>query len=225
MLDPEREAVVRRHAGLVMNLARRFAGRAELADLFQAGCVGLLRALDGYDPSRGFAFSTYAVPSIVSEIRAYLRGKGPTHIPRPVRELGGKCLAAQDSLRAELMREPSVAEIAARVGVGAAEVALALESEAPAVSIYETVSSDSESPPILDLIPGPAAPDASVIDSVALRDALRSLPEVQRSVIAMRFFREMTQTEIAASLGMSQPQVHRIEKAALHALRRHMQCE
>lgn len=214
-----REAEVRRHAGLVMTVARKFAGKAEIADLYQAGCVGLLRAIDRFEPSRGTAFSTFAVPIILSEILAYLRGSGPLHVPRPVRELAQKCRYTQDSLRAQLSREPQVTEIAAHLGVDAADVVLAMESGASVSSLSDQVSSDHNSPELLDTLANDPAHEARVCESLTLSHALSALPEIQRRVIAMRFFEERTQAEVAKSLGISQPQVHRIEKAALVGLR------
>lgn len=214
-----REAEVRRHAGLVMSVAHKFAGRAEIADLYQAGCVGLLRAIDKYELSRGTAFSTFAVPIILAEILAYLRGSGPLHVPRPVRELAQKCRYAQDSLRAELSREPQATEIADHLGVDVADVVLAMESEAHVSSLFDHASSDHDSLQLLDIIPGDPAIDARVCESLTLSSALSALPEIQRRVITMRFFEEKTQAEVAVSLGISQPQVHRIEKAALVGLR------
>lgn len=220
-----REAEARRHAGLVMSLARRFAGRAEIADLYQAGCVGLLRAIDRYDQSRGTTFSTFAVPIILSEIVAYLRGSGPIHVPRPVRELAQKCRHAQDSFRAELSREPQATEIAARLGIDAADVVYAMESEAHVYSLFDQVSFDHESLELHEVLPGDLGVETSVCESIALSDALSALSEIERRVVAMRFFEERTQAETASLLGISQPQVHRIEKAALLALRRSMEGE
>lgn len=214
-----REAEVRRHAGLVMSVARRFAGRAEIADLYQAGCVGLLRAIDRYEPSRGTAFSTFAVPIILSEILGYVRGSGPLHVPRPVRELAQKCRYAQDSLRAELSREPKATEIAAHLGVDVADVVLAMESETHVSSLFDQISSDDDSLELQDTLPGDPAIDARVCESLTLSHALSALPEIQRTVIEMRFLEERTQADVARSLGISQPQVHRIEKAALVKLR------
>lgn len=213
---------VRRHAGLAMSIARRFAGRAELADLHQAACVGLVRAVRTYDPARQTAFTTYAVPLMISEIRAYLRGLGPLHIPRPVRELAQRCRAAHSALSAELCRDPNVSEIAARLSISPADVAFAMDSDAPIRSLHEPICSAPDARLLIDAIPGELAPDESVCNSVVLRTALSRLPPAARAVIVMRFFEERTQAQAATLLGISQPQVHRIEKAALAALRRSM---
>jgi RNA polymerase sporulation-specific sigma factor len=219
--DGPDDADIRRHAGLAMYIAKRFAGRAELADLYQVGCVGLVRAVRTYDPTRQTAFTTYAVPLIISEIRAYLRGSGPLHIPRTVREFGRKCREAHGALVAELGCDPLISQIAARLGVSPADVAFAMDSDAPIRSLDEpTCASDSLS--LLDAIPGESMPDEGVCDSLVLKDALSRLSADARAVIVMRFFEERTQAQVAKVLGISQPQAHRIEKAALRELRRSM---
>lgn len=220
--DGLNDADIRRHAGLAMCIAKRFAGRAELADLYQAGCVGLVRAVRTYDPARQTAFTTYAVPLIVSEIRAYLRGSGPLHIPRPVRELGQRCRAAQSALGAELGRDPNVSQIAARLGVSPADVAFAMESDAPIRSLHEPAYTASNALSLIDAIPGEPAPDEGVCNSLVLKSALSRLSPDARAVIVMRFFEERTQAQVAKALGISQPQAHRVEKAALRELRRSM---
>ncbi len=218
--DAPHDDEIRRHAGLAMSIARRFAGRAELADLYQAACIGLVRAVRAYDPARGTAFTTYAAALMISEIRMYLRGQGPLHIPRPVRELAHKCRAAHSALSAELGRDPSVTEIAARLSVSPADVAFAMDSDAPIRSLDEPVYNAPDARLLMDMIPGELAWDESTLSSVMLQTALSRLPKAMQAVIAMRFFEERTQAETAALLGVSQPQVHRIEKAALAALRR-----
>lgn len=220
--DGHSDADIRRHAGLAMYIAKRFSGRAELADLYQAGCVGLVRAMRTYDPTRQTAFTTYAVPLIISEILAYLRGSGPLHIPRPVRELGQKCREAHSALAAELGSDPNVSQIAARLGVSPADVAFAMDSDAPVRSLDEPAYAASDGLSLLDAIPGEPMPDDDVCDSLALKNALGHLSANARAVILMRFFEERTQAQVAKALGISQPQAHRIEKAALRELRRSM---
>lgn len=220
--DGRDDADIRRHARLAMYIAKRFAGRAELADLYQAGCVGLVRAVRTYDPARQTAFTTYAVPLIISEIRAYLRGSGPLHIPRPVRELGQKCRAAHGALVAELGCDPLVSQIAARLGVSPADVAFAMDSDAPIRSLDEPSGAASDGLSLLDAIPGEQMPDEDVCDSLVLKTALSRLSADARAVIIMRFFEERTQVQVAKALGISQPQAHRIEKAALRELKRSM---
>ncbi|HNY67387.1 MAG TPA: sigma-70 family RNA polymerase sigma factor [Bacillota bacterium] len=220
--DGHGDADIRRHAGLAMYIAKRFAGRAELADLYQAGCVGLVRAMRTYDPARQTAFTTYAVPLIISEIRAYLRGSGPLHIPRPVRELGQRCREAHNALAAQLGSDPDVSQIAARLGISPADVAFAMDWDAPVRSLDEPAHSSPDSMSLLDAIPGEPMPEESVCDSLVLRNALGRLNPDARAVIVMRFFEERTQAQVATALGISQPQAHRIEKAALRELRQSM---
>ena len=220
--DGRDEADIRRHARLAMYIAKRFAGRAELADLYQAACVGLVRAVRTYDPARQTAFTTYAVPLMISEIRAYLRGSGPLHIPRPVRELGHKCREARGALVAELGCDPLVSQIAARLGVSPADVAFAMDSAAPIRSLDEPACAASDSLSPLDALPGEQMHADGVCDSLVLKDALSRLSADARAVIVMRFFEERTQAQVAKVLGISQPQAHRIEKATLRELRRSM---
>ena len=212
---------IRRHAGLAMYIAKRFAGRAELADLYQAGCVGLVRAMRTYDPTRQTAFTTYAVPLIISEIRAYLRGSGPLHIPRPVRELGQRCRQAHGALVAELGCDPNVSQIAARLGVSPADVAFAMDSDAPIRSLDEPAYIASDGLSLLDAIPGEPMPDEGVCDSLVLKNALSRLGADAQAVIVMRFFEERTQAQVAKALGISQPQAHRIESCPPRAKAQH----
>jgi len=142
-----------------------------------------------------------------------------------VRELAQKCRHTQDSLRAELSREPQATEIAARLGIDAADVVYAMESEAHVYSLFDQVSFDHESLELHEVLPGDLGVETSVCESIALSDALSALSEIERTVVAMRFFEGRTQAETASLLGISQPQVHRIEKAALLALRRSMEGE
>ncbi|MEA4882183.1 MAG: sigma-70 family RNA polymerase sigma factor [Clostridia bacterium] len=222
---PDRGDLARRHAGLVMSLARRFAGRAELVDLYQAGCVGLLRAIDRFDPERGSAFSTYAAPLIVSEMISYLRGLGPVHLPRPVRELAIRCRRAQDALRSELLREPTISEISLMVGADPADVAWAMESGSSVASIDERVSGADNSLPLIDVIPGSQSHEQAIVESASLHSAISGLADIQQTVIRMRYFEQLTQVQVAHALGISQPKAHRLEKAALMALRRSIDAE
>ena len=144
------------------------------------------------------------------------------HIPRPLRELAQKCQGAQGALQAELGRAPTVPEIATKLGISPADVAFAMDSAMPVRSLYEPAYTTPDAPPLIDAIPGEPSPAEVVCDSVALKNALSQLSAPARSVIIMRFFEERTQVQVAKALGVSQPQAHRIEKAALVELRRNM---
>ncbi len=221
------EGLAQRHAGLVMSIARRFSGRAETADMYQAGCVGLLKALAAYDPERGVAFSTYAVPVITGEIISYLRGNGPVHVPRTIRESAGACVAAIDSLRAELGREPTASEVGARTGLSAPDVVFALESlERPRSLDAPASPQNPDSDTLAGLLPA-AGPDPgeTACTNVWLLSAIKLLPLSQRQVVGLRFFHGMTQAETAASLGYSQAHIHRLERAAFSSLRAELQRE
>ncbi|MGB4338853.1 MAG: sigma-70 family RNA polymerase sigma factor [Bacillota bacterium] len=214
-------SLARQHAPLVMKIAARFSGRAELADVYQAGCVGLLKAIAGFDPRRGAAFSTYAVPVIVGEIVAYLRGSGPLHVPRTVRQAARACSAAIEALRAELGREPTASEVGRRVGLSAADVVFALESLRPPTSLDAAAAlDDPASGALISCLPDAADdPAETACRNVSLRRAISMLPHTQRQVVVLRFFRDLTQAEVARLLGCSQAHVHRLERAALKLLR------
>ncbi|OPZ61964.1 MAG: RNA polymerase sigma-F factor [Firmicutes bacterium ADurb.Bin506] len=215
------DALARQHAPLVMGIALRFSGRAETADLYQAGCVGLLKALAAYDPKRGVAFSTYAVPVITGEIISYLRGNGPVHVPRTIRESASACVRAIECLRGEFGREPTASEVGARTGMSAPDVVFALESlERPRSLDAPASPHQLDSEPLSSLVPDPGQnPGDVACTNVWLRSALKQLPASQRQVIALRFFRGMTQAETAAVLGYSQAHIHRLERAAFTSLR------
>lgn len=218
--------MARRHAGLVVSIARRFSGRAELADLYQAGCVGLIKALRNYDPGMGTAFTTYAVPTITGEIIDYLRGNGPIHVPRTIRESAQTCMKVLDGLRAEFGREPTASEIGGRAGLTAPEVVFALESLERPLSLSAPASATEHDSPLLQFIAAKNEdPSEEACRNVWVRLALAKLPELQRRVVILRFFCNLSQTQAAATLGCSQAHVHRMEKAALRFLRTELACE
>lgn len=214
----ERNAVIEQNIGLVHACAGRFKGRGvEYEDLFQAGCVGLCKAADGFDESRGFAFSTYAVPTILGEIRRIFRDGGTVKVGRSLKEKARRVLQAQESLTAELGREPSITELAQRIGSDTAETAFLLGAALPAVSLtYESEEEQMQAD-----IPVPP-PDTQIEDTLSLYTVLDSLHETERRLIELRFFKGMTQTQTAEILHISQVQVSRKEKAILQKMRREM---
>ncbi len=219
----EKESAVRQYSKLVMSIAAKFSGRAEINDLYQAGCVGLLKALEKFDESKGYAFTTYAVPVIIGEIKMYLRSNGPSHIPRPVREMSTKCLKAQDELRNELLRDPTVSEIAKRLNTDPSDVAFAMEAYVPSISLCSppTTNNYDDLPDMSEAISDKKSEAAteSIVDSISLKQAMSELSELEKNVITMRFFEEMKQTAVAKKLSISQTQVHRLEKSALKKLK------
>jgi RNA polymerase sporulation-specific sigma factor len=192
------------HLGLVRHVARRFAAAGlDAEELFQVGCVGLVKAAARFDPSLGAAFSTYAVPVILGEIQRHLRDQGPLAMGREAKRLARRAMEEQAALRQRLGREPTVGEVAAAVGAEPQELAAALEGIRPPAPLDEAQ----------------AAPGADLWDRVELRLLLSRLPERQRRVIALRFFAGRTQAEVGRALGISQAQVSRLEGRALKALR------
>lgn len=193
-----------------LNLVRKLLGRFSVPgidqeDLFQIGCLGLIKAADRFDPSYGTAFSTYAVPLIIGEIRCFLREDGPVKLGRAAKTLAGRVREQVRELRAQLQREPSMAEIAASLGVDAAELAGVLE----ACEVPLSLQGD-----------GPVRERWE--DGAELRVTLERLPRRERAVLELRFFCDRTQAEIGRLLGISQVQVSRLEKRALAELRKHL---
>lgn len=214
-----REELVARNLPLVRHVARRFTGFGhDFDDLVQAGTVGLLQAIDGFDPARGYQFSTYAVPVILGEIRRFLRENDPVGMGRALRARVARVRHAAASLEQRLGRRATAAEVAAELGWDVAEVTFALESAQAPLSLDEPAGDDPDAAPRLDRVA--AEPGIDWHDVIAVRAALARLPERLRAIVALRFFQDRTQAEVAAAVGLSQPQVSRLERAALEKLRR-----
>ena len=216
MLD--RERFIADNLGLVHSCCHKFTGRGiEYDDLYQAGCVGLVKATDGFDESRGLCFSTYAVPVILGEIRRLFRDGGAVKVGRTLKELSLKCAREKERLSKSLGREPTVGELSEKLGVSPEETAEALCAGLPPVSLtYEDEDGSYE----FDL---PCEDTQSELcDHLALREVVEELPERDRELIRLRYFREKTQNQTAAQLGMTQVQVSRREKAILGEIRRRL---
>ena len=220
-----REKLVNCNLKLVFNLVRRFQNRGyELEDLFQIGCIGLMKAIDKFDLSYDVKFSTYAVPMIVGEIRRFLRDDNPVKVSRSVKEAAYRIHPARQQLAARLGREPTVGEVALEVGLSREEVVTALEAAQAPTSIYETLHQDEGDPIyLLDQLQSDEKGDLPWLDHIAVQEMLRGLPERERKIITWRFFEDQTQAEIARRLGLSQVQVSRLERQALKRLRELMQ--
>ncbi len=212
----ERDRAIEENIGLVHNCAKRFHGRGiEYDDLFQAGCVGLVKAVDNFDPSRGFCFSTYAVPLIIGEIRRLFRDGGAVRVSRTIRELSLKASRTREELNARLGREPTVTEIAAALGKSTADVAAALSSTLPTLSL--TRGSDEDDGEQIDL-PSEAI-EERITDRLALQQVLSELEGRDRALIILRYLKRQTQQKTAEQLGMTQVQVSRRERAILAQMR------
>ena len=219
-----REELICGNLRLVLSILQRFSGRKEnVDDLFQVGCIGLIKAVDNFNVDLNVKFSTYAVPMIIGEIRRYLRDNNSIRISRSVRDLAYRALQAREELTREKEHEPTVDEIAARLGEPREPVLRAMEAIIEPISLYEPVYSENgDSIYVMDQLSDTSAGDEHWLESIALRDAMRRLGERERKIIEMRFYRNKTQMEIAEEIGISQAQVSRLEKSALERMRSQM---
>lgn len=219
--EEAREYLINCNLKLIFNLVQRFAHRGyELEDLFQIGTIGLIKAIDKFDFSFGVKFSTYAVPMIIGEIRRFLRDDHPVKVPRSYKELVYKVNRARESLSATLGREPTIGEIAENVGVDREEIVSALEAVQAPTSIYDTLYQDDSDPIyILDQLPEEKDLEPAWFEKIALKEVLNKLSQREKTVLLMRFYEDKTQSEIASILNLSQVQISRIERAALHRIR------
>jgi len=210
---------------LVLSVVQRFTGRREnLDDLFQVGCIGLVKAVDNFNIELEVKFSTYAVPMIIGEIRRYLRDNNSIRISRSLRDLAYRALQAKEELIREKECEPTVNDIAARLGEAKENVVRAMEAIIEPISLYEPVYNDSggDSIYVMDQISDTSSNDEVWLENIALKEAIRSLDERQRTIITMRYYNNKTQMEIAKEIGISQAQVSRLEKGALENMRKRM---
>lgn len=211
----KKDALVNENLGLVHACANKFRGRGcEYDDLFQAGCVGLCKAAANFDPERGFAFSTYAVPVILGEIRRIFRDGGTVKVSRSLKEKARVALKAKQELEAELSREPTVSELAKKLGVEVSEAAELLTVSMPVISL---TAQDETSSRQLDI--PTEAPEEAISEKLALKKVVSLLEERDRRLIELRYFDGLTQVKTAEKLGMSQVQVSRREKALLIKMR------
>ena len=219
-----REEFIKGNLRLVLSVIQRFAGRNESADdLFQIGCIGLIKAIDNFDTSHGVMFSTYAVPMIIGEVRRYLRDNSSMRVSRSIRDNAYHALRERARLEYELGREPTLSEIAAAMKLPEEEVVFALDAIADPVSLNEPVfRDDGDAVFIVDQVRDERATEDNWLDSVALRSGMEHLPERERRIIELRFFLGRTQTEVADEIGISQAQVSRLEKRALGQMRRYV---
>ncbi len=209
---------------LVLSVIKRFSIKKESADdLFQVGCVGLVKAVDNFNTALDVKFSTYAVPMIIGEIRRYLRDNSTIRITRSIRDLAYKALKIREKITAERECEPTLDEIARELNVKKDTLSEAMEAVVEPISIYEPVSSDGGDPLyVIDRLSDVTGSDETWLENIALRDALKALGERERKIISMRYYENKTQTEIADHIGISQAQVSRLEKGALEKMRKCM---
>lgn len=219
-----REELIRGNLRLVLSVIQRFNHRGEYVDdLFQVGCIGLIKAIDNFDLEQNVKFSTYAVPMIIGEIRRYLRDNNPVRVSRSLRDVAYKALQVREQLLAEKSREPTIAEIAERLEVSQEEVVFALDAIQEPVSLFEPIYNDGGDPIlVMDQISDDRTTDDNWLEGIAIREALKKLSEREKMILTLRFFEGKTQMEVAEEIGISQAQVSRLEKAALKHMRKYM---
>ena len=204
------------NSGLIWSVARRYYGRGvDPEDLYQLGCLGFLKAVRGFDPGYGTQFSTYAVPKIAGEIRRFLRDDGAVKVSRGLKERAGTIRQARDRLSARLGREPALSELAAETGLSVEEIAAAEEASLPVASLQMETGDGFT----LESVLGDGGMEEAVVEREALRTAVASLPDRERQVILLRYYKGLTQDRAARVLGVSQVQVSRIERKAMEHLR------
>lgn len=219
-----REEFIRGNLRLVLSIIQRFGNRGEnVDDLFQVGCIGLIKALDNFDVTLNVRFSTYAVPMIIGEIRRYLRDNNSIRVSRSLRDIAYKALKARDLLSEKLGREPNVTELAQALALPREDVVFALEAIQDPVSLFEPVFNDGgDALCIMDQITDNKRPDSNWLDEIGVQDAMDRLSERERHILRLRFYQGRTQMEVAGEIGISQAQVSRLEKNALVHMKRNM---
>ena len=215
-----RTELVQGNLRLVLSVVQRFAGRGENPDdLFQVGCIGLIKSIDNFDLSQNVRFSTYAVPMIIGEIRRFLRDNNVIRISRSTRDIAYRAMQAKEQLLNENQREPTIEEIATLLQLPREEVVLALEAIVDPVSLYEPVYNDGgDTLSVLDQV-GDHNDDRHWLEEIALKDAIAALSPREKRILHLRFMKGLTQEEVSAEIGISQAQVSRLEKGALDKIK------
>ncbi len=218
-----REEMVQGNLRLVLSVIQRFTGRGEnLDDLFQVGCIGLIKAIDNFDITLDVRFSTYAVPMIIGEIRRYLRDNNAIRISRSVRDTAYHAMQIKEQLINENHREPTVEEIAKRLDIPREEVVIAMEAIVDPVSLYEPIYNDGgDTIYVMDQI-GDKNDDTNWLDEIALKEAIAGLNDREKKILNLRFFKGLTQMEVSGEIGISQAQVSRLEKGALDKIKKEL---
>lgn len=218
--EKARSKMINGNLRLVLSVIQRFSGRGETADdLFQVGVIGLIKAIDHFDPTMDVKFSTYGVPMIIGEVRRYLRDNNAVRVSRSMRDIAYHAMQVKEKLINEKNREPTIEEIAEKLELPKNTVVLALESIVEPVSLYEPLFSDgSDTVYVMDQI-GDTCGEKDWLDEISMKDAIKNLSEREKKIIGLRFFKGKTQMEVASEIGISQAQVSRIEKNALNRIK------
>ncbi len=219
-----REELIAGNLRLVLSVIQKFSGRGENADdLFQVGCIGLIKAIDNFDISQNVRFSTYGVPMIIGEIRRYLRDNSAVRVSRSMRDTAYKVLQAKERLINQNQREPTVEEIAKELGIKRQDVVFAIDAIMEPVSLYEPVYTGSgDAIYVMDQVSDTKNTDESWMEQIALSEAINKLSERERHILALRFYAGKTQMEVSAEVGISQAQVSRLEKNGINQIKKNM---
>ena len=219
-----REKYIRGNLRLVLSVVQRFSGNGEnMDDIFQIGCIGLIKAIDNFDISLNVRFSTYAVPMISGEIRRHLRDNTQVRVSRSLRDTAYKAIYAKEKLMKELQKEPTMSEIASEIGISKEEIVYALDAIQTPVSLYEPVYTDGgDALYVMDQIGDNKNTEENWVKNIALKDAVKRLTQKEKEIIMLRFYDGRTQMEVAKELGISQAQVSRLEKNALRNMKNYL---
>ncbi len=219
-----RETFVKGNLRLVLSIIQRFSNRGENPDdLFQVGCIGLIKAIDNFDLSQNVQFSTYAVPMIIGEIRRYLRDNNSIRVSRSLKDIAYKALQVKEKLINQNSKEPTVAEIAKELNLPKKDVVFALDAICDPVSLFEPVYHDGgEAIYVMDQVKDEKNTDESWLENIAINEAMKHLDQREKHILSLRFFHGKTQMEVAGEIGISQAQVSRLEKSALEHMKKYV---
>lgn len=218
-----REELINGNLRLVLSVVQKFINRGEnLDDLFQVGCIGLIKAIDNFDPAQEVRFSTYGVPMIIGEIRRYLRDNNAIRVSRSMRDTAYRAMQVKERLLGERLCEPTIEQIAEEMGCRKEEVVMALEAIVEPMSLYDPVYSDGgDTIYVMDQI-GDKNDDKEWLEEIVLKEAINNLSEREKRILSLRFFTGKTQVEVAKEIGISQAQVSRVEKGALEKIKKYL---
>ena len=220
--EAAREKLIYGNLKLVLSVVQRFAGRGEnMDDLFQVGCIGLMKAIDNFDVAQDVRFSTYGVPMIIGEVRRYLRDNSAIRVSRSIRDTAYRVLQTREMLMSQSQREPTVEEIAKVLEIPREDVVMALDAIVDPVSLFEPVYSDTgDTTRLMDQVGDEKNTAEHWLEQISLKEAVSHLTQREKSILSMRYFQGKTQMEVSAEIGISQAQVSRLEKAAIAAIKR-----
>jgi len=219
-----REEFINGNLRLVLSVIQRFSGRGEnMDDLFQVGCIGLMKSIDNFDPSYNVKFSTYAVPMIIGEVRRYLRDNNSIRVSRSMRDIAYKALKVREELMGKNEKEPTVEEISKAMGISKEDIVQALDAIQDPMSLYEPIYNDGgDAIFVIDQVSDEKSVDDNWVEKISLREAMKKLGTREKHILNLRFFKGRTQMEVAGEIGISQAQVSRLEKTALRHVKKYI---